>query len=403
MFNLFGRKSAPASVEAYLPPWLRGPREEGFVRGYAEQVGEVYRTNPVGLRCVRLVSEAVGGLSVYSETDGAAELAAAPGLLEALATALLLHGNAYVRLIADDQDRPRELVTLRPERCTIAADARGQPAAILYRAGGGTRAERIALRDALYRRQAAHIRCVNPLDDHYGLGCLEAAVPAASVHNRAARWNKALLDNAARPSGALVYDTAERSNLSDAQFERLRSELEDQFQGASNAGRPMLLEAGLKWQAMALTPAEMDFVSLKESAARDIALAFGVPPVLVGLPGDATYANAREAGRALYRQTVLPLATRILAVLERMIGDWMGPARLAIDLDRVSELAEDRALLWSQVSGADFLTRAEKREQLGFASFDTPPAAAPRDERGGAGASFDTPPAAATQDERGGA
>ena len=49
----------------------------------------------------------------------------------------------------------------------------------------------------------------------------------------------------------------------------------------------------------------MDFMALKEGAARDIALAFGVPPVLVGLPGDATYANAREAGRALYRQTIL--------------------------------------------------------------------------------------------------
>ena len=100
----------------------------------------------------------------------------------------------------------------------------------------------------------------------------------------------------------------------------------EQFSGSGNAGRPLLLDGGLKWQALSLSPADMDFVALKEGAARDIALAFGVPPVLVGLPGDATYANAREAGRALYRQTILPMAERDL---ERswatMLGDWLGP------------------------------------------------------------------------------
>ena len=364
MFNLFGRKSASASDGAQVPPWLTAPREEGFARSYTAQIHEVYRTNPVGMRCVRMVAEAVGNLPIYSERDEAVALVQAPGLLDGLAAALLLHGNAYVRLLADDRDVPKALAMLRPERCGIVGDERGQPAAILYRGGG--RADKFALRDALYRRQAAHIRALNPGDDHYGLGCLEAATPAATVHNRASRWNKALLDNAARPSGALSYEPGDGANLSNEQFERLKRELEEQFAGAVNAGRPLLLDGGLKWQSMALSPAEMDFVALKEAAARDIALAFGVPPVLVGLPGDATYANAREAGRALYRQTVLPLSGRILRALETMIGDWLGPLKLEIDLDVISELAEDRALLWRQVNEADFLSRAEKRAQLGF-------------------------------------
>ena len=110
----------------------------------------------------------------------------------------------------------------------------------------------------------------------------------------------------------------------------------------------------------------MDFVALKEGAARDIALAFGVPPVLVGLPGDATYANAREAGRALYRQTVLPMAGRILDALGAMLGDWLGEVKLAVDTDQISELADDRAKLWEQVGAAGFLSDSEKREMLGF-------------------------------------
>ena len=364
--NLVGRKSAPVDGGMNLPPWLRtNEASAGFAHGYEAQLSEVYRTNPVGLRAVRLVAGTIGGLNIFSDREEVRELVTARGLMERIAAAVLLHGNAYLRVATDSYGVPRELLLLRPERVSIATDEHGYAAAYVHRGGGN--AVRIAARDPLYRRQMVHIRSLNPDSDLYGLGCLEAATPAASIHNRASRWNKALLDNAARPSGALSYEPADGASLSNEQFERLRSQVEDHFSGSANAGRPLLLDGGLKWLPMALTPADMDFVALKESAARDIALAFGVPPVLVGLPGDATYANAREAGRALIRHTVLPMAERILAELAEVLGDWIvGGVELRIDKDVITELAEDRERLWRQVSAADFLTRAEKRDQLGF-------------------------------------
>jgi HK97 family phage portal protein len=364
----FGRKSAPADVRPFVPAWLQSDAaEEGFARSYSAQVDEVFRRNPVGQRAVRLVAGLLGGLTVEAvEGDAkAAELVSSDGLLESIAANLLLHGNAYAQLIADDRDTPAELCLLRPERVSVVSDERGWPVAYLYRAAG--QAVRINHADAVGRQQIAHIKALHPCDDHYGMGCLEAAIAAASVHNRASRWNKALLDNAARPSGALSYEPADGSSLSADQFKRLKDELAEEFSGSRNAGRPLLLEGGLKWQAISLTPAEMDFVALKEGAARDIALAFGVPPVLVGLPGDATYANAREAGRALYRQTILPMATRVLRVLGSMLSDGLGPVKLAVDTDQISELAEDRTKLWEQVEAASFLSDAEKRDMLGFA------------------------------------
>jgi HK97 family phage portal protein len=360
----FGRKSAPADARPFVPAWLNNDAaEEGFARSYHARFDEVYRRNPVGQRAVRLVTGMLGGLTIDGD-ERAVALVKAEGLLEAIAANLLLHGNAYVQLIADDRDAPAELVQLRPERVSVVADDRGWPVAYLYRAGGSV--DRVNRVDPLERQQVAHIKALHPRDDHYGMGCLEAATPAASVHNRASRWNKALLDNAARPSGALTYEPADGSVLSAEQFQRLKEELGQEFSGGSNAGRPLLLEGGLKWQALSLTPADMDFVALKEGAARDIALAFGVPPVLVGLPGDATYANAREAGRALYRQTILPMTARILDALASMLSDWLGEVRLAVDTDQISELADDRAKLWEQVGAAGFLSDAEKREMLGF-------------------------------------
>jgi HK97 family phage portal protein len=364
----FGRKSAPADARPFGPGWASlglacESAGEGFARSYQAQFEEVYRRNPVGQRAVRLVSGMLNSLTIDGD-ERALALIRSGGLLETVTANLLLHGNAYVQLIADAADEPAELCVLRPERVSVLCDDRGWTTGFLYQAGG--QQTRIGRVDGLGRVQLAHIKALHPRDDHYGMGCLDAAIAAASVHNEAATWNKSLLDNAARPSGALSYEPTDGAVLSAEQFQRLKDELAREFSGSGNAGRPMLLEGGLKWQALSLTPADMDFVSLKEGAARDIALAFGVPPVLVGLPGDATYANAREAGRALYRQTILPLAGKILDALGAMLSDWLGPVTLAADTDQISELAEDRALLWQQVGAAEFLSEAEKRVMLGF-------------------------------------
>jgi HK97 family phage portal protein len=188
-----------------------------------------------------------------------------------------------------------------------------------------------------------------------------------AIHNAATSWNKALLDNAARPSGALVYDSGkDGAVLSTEQFARLKAEMEAAYQGAINAGRPMLLEGGLKWQALSMTPAEMDFVALKASAAREIALAFGVPPMLLGLPGDNTYANYKEANKALWRQTILPLMTKILGGIAQGLRPAFPGLELMVDLDKVSELADERSALWERVSGAAFLSDDEKRAMLGI-------------------------------------
>jgi HK97 family phage portal protein len=200
------------------------------------------------------------------------------------------------------------------------------------------------------------------------LSSLEAAAVAVDTHNAAAKWNKALLDNAARPSGALVYSGPEGAVLSDNQFERLKRELEDQYQGSVNAGRPLLLEGGLDWKAMSLTPKDMDFLEAKHAAAREIALAFGVPPMLLGIPGDNTYANFQEANRVFWRQTVLPLASRI----GTSIAQWLAPQfgdglRLVIDTDKIDALAVDRTALWDRLTNAPFLTLNEKREAIGYA------------------------------------
>ncbi|MEN8917632.1 MAG: phage portal protein, partial [Octadecabacter sp.] len=217
-----------------------------------------------------------------------------------------------------------------------------------------------------------HVKSFHPQDDHYGLSPMQAAATALDVHNAASRWSKALLDNAARPSGAIIYKGADgQSQLSTDQYDRLLMEMETQHQGAKNAGRPMLLEGGLDWKPMGFSPSDMEFQKTKEAAAREIAIAFGVPPMLLGITGDATYANYQEANRAFYRLTVLPLVTRVAGAIADWLGDFTGERfDLKPDLDQVAALSVERDAQWKRIGEVSFLTDAEKRKLLGLPSLE---------------------------------
>ena len=357
---------SPATMHGWMPAFADAGGGRPYQ--YERAVREGFLSNPIAQRAVRIVAEGVGQVPIAPSDDALIALVRATSagqpLLETLAAHLLLHGNGYVQIAKDANGKPVELFALRPDRIKVVADSTGWPCAFEYSVIGET--VTIPVEDEDGWPNIIHIRTMHPLDDHLGASALAAAHQAVAIHNAACEWNRSLLENAARPSDALVYETGDGAGLTHDQFERLKCELEAAFSGSANAGRPMLLDGGLKWQSMAMSPADMDFATLKSAAAREIALAFGVPPMLLGLPGDNTYSNYREANRALWRLTLLPLAQKLFAAISEGLVPWFAQANLAVDLDQITALSEDRERLWKQVSDAEFLSRKEKRQLLGF-------------------------------------
>ena len=354
-------------------------------RDYSALAREGYQKNAVVYRCVRLISEAAASVPLCArrktargescEYEDPAQkflvrgnpTTTATEIMESFYGYLQVGGNAYFEagLVGGV---PSALYALRPDRVSVLTGRDGWPAGYDYEAGGYKRRFR---RDAATGRSAIHhMRLFHPSDDSYGFSPLEAAAQSVDIHNEGGRWAKSLLDNSARPSGALVYKGGEgMERLTDEQFDRLKSELEGQHSGASQAGRPMVLEGGLDWKAMSLSPADMDFIQARREAAREIALAFGVPPMLLGIPGDNTYANYKEANQAFWRQTVLPLVTKTARGIESWLQPYFGDdLRIAADFDQVPALAEERAKLWARLSAASFLTDAERRDMAGLTS-----------------------------------
>lgn len=359
---------SPGTMQGWTPAFTE--QSGGRHYQYERAIREGFLSNPIAQRAVRIVAEGVGQAPMTIEDTGLAALvnatSAGQSLIETLSAHVLLHGNGYVQIVKDAGGKPVELFALRPDRIKIVAGGDGWPCAYEYTVAG----DRITIpvEDEDGWPNIIHIKAMHPLDDHLGASALAAAQQAVAIHNAASEWNRALLENAARPSGALVYDAGDGAGLTNEQFERLKCELETAFSGSVNAGRPMLLDGGLKWQSMAMSPADMDFANLKSAAAREIALAFGVPPMLLGLPGDNTYSNYREANRALWRLTLLPLTEKLFAALREGLDAWFPDSAITVDLDRITALSEDRERLWKQVSDAEFLSRAEKRQLLGFSA-----------------------------------
>ncbi|MCB1493029.1 MAG: phage portal protein [Rhodobiaceae bacterium] len=383
--RLFRRDAAlPAETKSALAPLLAlsglaGP--EWTARSYAALAREGFQRNPVVYRSVRMISEAAASVVWQVKSDGepvdehpVLALLGSPNgcqsgaeFFETVYGHLLVSGNAYLRAGVHD-GAVRELMALRPDRVRVIADETGWPEAYEYAVDG--RKTLFPVEPPGVLSPILHLKLFHPSDDHYGMSPLEAAQVSLDIHNASGAWNKALLDNAARPSGALVY-AAERGNLTEEQFARLKAELEENFSGAANAGRPLLLEGGLDWKSMGYSPRDLDFVDTKDAASREIALAFGVPPMLLGIPGDATYANYKEANRAFWRQTVLPLVRKTASAL----SGWLSPAfpdRVTLDYDAntVEALAPEREALWRRIMSADVLTANEKRKAVGFPALD---------------------------------
>ncbi|MFT4074267.1 MAG: phage portal protein [Asticcacaulis sp.] len=374
--GLFRREQKQSAAGAVVAMTLVG-RPVWTPRNYQALVSEGFAKNAIAYRCVRMIAEACASVPLRVEFEGRRapdhplqRLIDRPNpeqggadLREALYGGLQTAGNAYVEAAFLDQEVPGELWSLRPDRMKVVAGAGGWPEAYEYSTGSGK--ARIG-RDGEGWLKVLHLKLWHPLDDWYGLSPLEAAAFSIDVHNASGAWNKALLDNAARPSGALVYGSKASERLTEDQFARLKEQLADTYSGQDNAGRPLLLEGGLDWKPMSLTPADMDFIQGKNAAAREIALAFGVPAQLLGIPGDNSYANYREANAAFWRNAVLPLAEKTTRSLSAWLAVRFPGTRIVNDIEALPALSAERDALWARLEAASFLSDAERRHLAGL-------------------------------------
>jgi HK97 family phage portal protein len=358
---------------------------------FTEYATEGYKQNSIVYRCVNEISQSAASVPLEIYVDGEENeghplnyLLARPNPLNAgveffqeLYSNLLISGNAYQLLILGEKDLPKEVYTLRPDRIKIVSSGTAIPSGYDYVISGRT-VNHYEIHKITGYSLIKHHKLYNPIDDYYGLSPISAAANDIDQHNMSARHNVALLENGARPSGAIVFRPKDESGqsvqLTESQRAQLMTDLELRFTGKNNAGRAMLLEGDFDWKEMGLSPKDMDFMQLKNASARDIALCFGVPGQLVGIPDSQTYANMAEARLALYEETIVPLLRRI----ESDLSEWYSAAYkqdiyVEYDIDDIPAIAERRRITYETVNAsvsAGIMTRNEARDRIGLPPVD---------------------------------
>jgi len=346
-------------------------------RQYDRLSEEGYQKNVIVFRCVSLIAQGVGSVPWVLKESGMTvsdhplqKLIRSPNpnqalsrFMEAIAAYLLLSGNGYLEMVEVDGE-PMELHLLRPDRVRVIPGNHGVPEAYEYRVGNLSK--RIEVDPLNGASRVLHLKTFNPLNDWYGMSPLEAAAQSIDQHNAVGGHNLAILQNGARPSGALILPAG---ILSSSQRQALKDDMNDFYRGGPNAGNVFVLEGDWDWKELSMSPKDLDFISGKYLSAREIAQAFGVSSMLVGVPGDATFSNYREARYHLWEDTILPILESIKTELNRWLlpcFETSGQLKISYDTDSISALTPRREAHWNKIAHASFLTVNEKRQAVGY-------------------------------------
>ena len=287
-----------------------------------------YATNIVVHRFVNLISHAVSHVPIniwYKDLHKLHPLSTVMSypnpqqsnfdLLREIVANLLIFGNAYVLMLMDDSNII-EMHNLHPER--VEAIIRNN-IHVGYSYKNNDKKKVYNIDRLTGKCQILHFKNYNPSHDIYGRSPIEAAKVAIQLHNKTTDWNHSLLKHGARPSGALLFKD-QNTYLTQEQFERIREQFTSAYTNSCNVGKPLLLECGLDWKDISIKPKDMDFIESKNMAAREIALAFGVPPQLLGIQGDNTYNNIQASRLSLWEETIIPILDKIEGGFTRIIS-----------------------------------------------------------------------------------
>ena len=363
-WDIFRKKESRTNVAIVLNAlsYRRLSDQEIMVRGYKEV--------PYIHAGINLIARAIANLDYQIVDDSGSPVEgtqleklwknpnpfeAQSAFLKAVVISLLISGNAFIEIVRAG-NRIIELYNLNPLRMVVkAGERKGIVDSYEYRAGAQT--------VVFDPSEIIHIKLFNLFDDFLGLSPLIVLKDIIEQYLAIKELQNSLLQNGMRPSGAFVT----QDPLTEEQYQRLKAELY-RYTGPANAGRPLILEGGLDWKPLSMSPQEFDWVTAEKLILRAIAVTLGVAPELIGEPEFKTYSNFQEANRQFYMNTVVPLAELILEEFNRALEPTF-KYRIAIDYDSIDALQEEYSEVWKRaIEGvkAGILTPNEARAMLGY-------------------------------------
>ncbi len=237
---------------------------------------------------------------------------------------------------------PAELFIASPEEIDVKTDSHGVINKFILRRDSRV-AETFFRADNEYRffnkdktAEIWQVKGFNTKKTQRGRSKLSSAVYEIEQYLQASIHNLGLLENGVRSTGAFTSEEP----LTDEQFNRLKQQIIESQAGSENAGKSIILEGGMGYTEMSMTPKDMDFEKLKKSTTEAIFKRYKIPLALVSTDQMAE-STMETSALILYDNVILPLADRLLAELTR----FLAPRFNLPDTDKIVPFKEDISAL----------------------------------------------------------
>lgn len=272
--------------------------------------------------CVRILSEAVAGLplQIYKYTDaGGKEKAIEHPLYhllhdepnpemssfvfrETLMTHLLLWGNAYAQIIRNGKNEVVALYPLMPNKMTVDRDANGQLYYSYYRGLD----EAIRDKEQLVTLRPSDVLHIPGLgfDGLVGYSPIAMAKNAIGMAIACEEYGAKFFANGAAPGGVLEHP----GTIKDPQ--RVRESWQSTFGGSGNANKIAVLEEGMKYTPIGISPEQAQFLETRKFQINEIARIFRVPPHMVGDLEKSSFSNIEQQSLEFVKYTLDPWVIR---------------------------------------------------------------------------------------------
>ena len=261
--------------------------------------------------------------------------------LENLGSYYLITNEVYLIATGAVNRAPAEVYVISPVNVEVKVDADG--VINRFEMNRGTGGKEVFTRAAKGYRffnadstaEIWQIKGFNSGDTSRGKSKLNSAHYEIEQYLQCSAHNLSILNNGVRSSGAFLAEGA----LTDEQFDRLREQLTSKS-GADNAGKNLILEGGLGYKEMSISPKDMDFATLKKTTTEAIFRRYKIPLALVSTESMAE-ATMETSSLMLYDNAVLPVARRLLAEITRFLGprfDVKDDSMIAPFMDNITAL-----------------------------------------------------------------
>ena len=217
-----------------------------------------------------------------------------------------LTGNGYSLILRGSDGRPTALHYLRPDMMQVQRMPEGN---IAYFYSGTTGS--VTPYDSY---SIFHLMGLSS-DGVLGYSPISLARQAIGLALASETYGAAYYRNASRPSGALQTD----KELSPEALQRLRESWEGRMKGVLSTGSVAVLEGGLKWQPISLSPEDSQYLQSREFQREEICSIFRVPPSVIGIGQNASYASSEQANQQWVSGCLSSWAARLESEAQRKL------------------------------------------------------------------------------------